>query len=733
VRLLRLKLDQFRSHEALDIELAGVTCAAIVGRNGAGKSSIFKAIDYALYGGGGASADDLLRHQAKQGGVTLEVDVDGRLWRISRGRERSRKSWLVVEQGTMPGPAWAPVPQNTIDDAQRFLDANVLAMDRDAFLASVYAPQGEAGLLAAMKPGERKALLGGLLGLDRYEAWREVAAQDARAAAERAHGLRLQVEGERARQGQLAAVAGGVSELETQERGFVDVIEQIDVDLAAAIAREQAAADVRRRADLVAQMRALRAAAGEAKNRNDRRSALRETIASLRPARDAWPGWQQLLVDHQELVARARAERDGLQQSIHHAELRVAELEGRAAATRRRLQEAERRESAADVAVSRATAARAALADESTPSESCPVCGQEVHGDAHDRVVADLELRRGAADEQVRSMAESLEQASAAVAGTREEVAQADRAEATSREELGAERARMSKAPAAAVPAFRQDEYNDAQQRVMGLVTAEGGLQSLGPLDEDLAALRGEWGRLKAEAEQLPESVPDGPSPADVRARRAQQETSLTQVRGALERARAAAAEVERIDAAVTTVEREAGEFDTLKRARDVVAAACSRNGIPAMILDGAVEGIEGAANDALERLGSSMRIRLATQVAKKSGGSKETLEIMVDDGAFERPLASFSGGERYRVHVALRLGLAAVLEASSGRPCDLLLVDEVTDLDEEGVRLFAELLARVDRQVLLVTHAAELTVAMPQRIVVNRPSDAAPSEVMIT
>jgi hypothetical protein len=32
-------------------------------------------------------------------------------------------------------------------------------------------------------------------------------------------------------------------------------------------------------------------------------------------------------------------------------------------------------------------------------------------------------------------------------------------------------------------------------------------------------------------------------------------------------------------------------------------------------------------------------------------------------------PISSFSGGERYRVHIALRIGLAAMLAAGSGIP----------------------------------------------------------------
>jgi hypothetical protein len=57
-------------------------------------------------------------------------------------------------------------------------------------------------------------------------------------------------------------------------------------------------------------------------------------------------------------------------------------------------------------------------------------------------------------------------------------------------------------------------------------------------------------------------------------------------------------------------------------------------------------------------------------------------------------PISSFSGGERYRVPIALRMGLAAMLAASSGIPADVLRIDEPTDLDKAGLGYLAELLA---------------------------------------
>ena len=83
MRLLRLELENFRSHAALDLDLDGVECAAVIGPNGAGKSSILLAAEYALYGG---SHDELLSRRADKGGVTLTLEQAGRRWRMRRSR-----------------------------------------------------------------------------------------------------------------------------------------------------------------------------------------------------------------------------------------------------------------------------------------------------------------------------------------------------------------------------------------------------------------------------------------------------------------------------------------------------------------------------------------------------------------------------------------------------------------------------------------------------------------------
>ena len=249
---------------------------------------------------------------------------------------------------------------------------------------------------------------------------------------------------------------------------------------------------------------------------------------------------------------------------------------------------------------------------------------------------------------------------------------------------------------------------------------------------DEFAEKRQRYEDLKAEWEALP-MVVDEAGPSEEHAAEALRKTD-EEIAGLQASITRAQAQHERLLEANNELEALADELRDLERRRDVaqvLTRAFGRDGIPALILDGVVGSIESAANELLSELGSGFSVRLATQVEKRSGkGMKETLDILVDTGLAESPIEDLSGGERYRVHIALRLGLAKALSA---REWGILLLDEPTDLDEEGMATLAQtLLAMPDRQVLLISHDRSLADALPQQVIVSRRSDVSASEVEV-
>ena len=136
---------------------------------------------------------------------------------------------------------------------------------------------------------------------------------------------------------------------------------------------------------------------------------------------------------------------------------------------------------------------------------------------------------------------------------------------------------------------------------------------------------------------------------------------------------------------------------------------------------------IEERANVLLDRLtDGKMHVRLETLRDKKTGGTKETLEIIItDEQGVPRPYETFSGGESFRVNFALRLALAQLLAERSGVRVRTLVIDEgFGTQDREGIERLVESIQAVREdfaKIIVITHLQELKQAFPVRIEVEK------------
>lgn len=155
--------------------------------------------------------------------------------------------------------------------------------------------------------------------------------------------------------------------------------------------------------------------------------------------------------------------------------------------------------------------------------------------------------------------------------------------------------------------------------------------------------------------------------------------------------------------------------------------AAFGKHGIPSLIIEETLPEIEERANALLDRLTEGrMHVRLETLKDKKSGGTKETLEIIItDEQGVPRAYETFSGGEAFRVNFALRLALAQLLAERSGVRVRTLVIDEgFGTQDAQGVQNMVEAIQVVQNdfdKILVITHLQQLKEAFPVRIEVEK------------
>ncbi len=165
---------------------------------------------------------------------------------------------------------------------------------------------------------------------------------------------------------------------------------------------------------------------------------------------------------------------------------------------------------------------------------------------------------------------------------------------------------------------------------------------------------------------------------------------------------------------------------------------AFGRHGIPSLIIEQTLPEIEDRANDLLARLTDGrMHVRLETLKDKKTGGTKETLEIKItDEQGASRPYETFSGGEAFRVNFALRIALAQLLAERSGVRIRTLVVDEgFGTQDAQGVQNMVEAIQAIQTdfdKIVVITHLDQLKEAFPVRIEVEKdPVDGSRFEVL--
>ncbi len=170
MRIRRISLENFGSHQKTDITFSdGIN--AIIGNNGAGKTTILEAIAYALYHRASRSQDELIRIGAPYMRVTLEFEADGRSYIVTRERGRDGEVSAELYEIAEVGKKFIQRDQSKVSSQ---IEA-ILGFSRDVFLQGIYVRQGEIQELLESQPSKRKEIIARLLGIDILERlWEEL-------------------------------------------------------------------------------------------------------------------------------------------------------------------------------------------------------------------------------------------------------------------------------------------------------------------------------------------------------------------------------------------------------------------------------------------------------------------------------------------------------------------------------------------------------------------------------
>ncbi len=193
--ITRVKLRNWKSHESTEIRFSeGVN--VIVGRMGAGKSSIFDAISFALFGTFPAlnsrkvNIDSIIQNRGKvknEAEVEVELRVGNDTYTIRRVIKKGRgvETSELRKNGKM-----VAYPQTRKVTAEI---EKILGLDYDLFSRAIYGEQNNLDMFLTMTRSERKKKMDELMGMDKFDRAVETARKISNAFRKEAEILKVQI------------------------------------------------------------------------------------------------------------------------------------------------------------------------------------------------------------------------------------------------------------------------------------------------------------------------------------------------------------------------------------------------------------------------------------------------------------------------------------------------------------------------------------------------------------
>ncbi len=180
----RVKLSGFLSYkDEQEIRFDEAPLWMLSGTNGSGKSSIFDAVTFALFGhhrGGSQSAVELINKESTTLNVEFDFTIEKQLYRIKR-TVRRRTSGVASTQQVMkfvPSPPtaeggfadeWEAIPDTTYKTKFDAWVKDKIGLDYETFTSSVLLLQGKSEKLLDSTPAGRAGVLARIVDLERYQ------------------------------------------------------------------------------------------------------------------------------------------------------------------------------------------------------------------------------------------------------------------------------------------------------------------------------------------------------------------------------------------------------------------------------------------------------------------------------------------------------------------------------------------------------------------------------------
>ncbi len=714
---LKLTLKNFLCYRdnlpTLDLE--GIQLACLCGQNGHGKSALLDAITWALWGKArGKSQDDLIHHGLNEMQIDLEFLARDTRYKVVRRHTRSvrggRQGATDLQLQVSHDDGFSPITGNTLRESQAHIE-RLIGMDYDTFINSAFLLQGRADEFTNKPPGERKEVLAKVLDLGYYDALQDLAKEEAqkrsRDAAEIVGSLQLMRQ-EVARREEYQA------ELEQVTASLAQVTARLETQRQELDALKTRVEAMRSESSHLAELERRIHSMGEdnsyfQEELKKRHSTIEQYQWLIQDKAGTAPSIQEKLVQYRQRMEELAKEDQEIAQrrtSLQKLAERLGQLKAQASLVKDEGQELR---------------SKLELLESSQGEARCPLCNSELGPEGCQHLAQNytvqieekrrLYLENQTALQTLEKEKENLER----------ELSSREGASLTARKEIERAIANGERE----MEAF----YNSQQETQKLLPQAQ---EALARAQEMAQRRQEELAQAKVTHQQIGTEM-----------------TQLPQLERTLEAAQASLSEVERqreglvsrqgyLEGQLSRMERLSQEMAVeekkLKSLNDEAGIyqelvhALGKQGVQAMLIETVLPRLEEEANTYLGRMTDNrMSVKLETQRERKSrrGDPIETLEIKISDELGPRNYEMFSGGEAFRINLALRIALSKVLAHRRGAPLPTLFIDEgFGTQDAAGRERIMDVIRAIEsdfQKIIVITHMDELKEYFPVRIEVQK------------
>jgi DNA repair exonuclease SbcCD ATPase subunit len=701
----RLFLKNFMGHYETDLDFTGSNVFLIVGRdknndrisNATGKSTIFKAIDYVLFGvTPSKKLERIVRDGQDQCEVIFEFEEGGTNWQISRKRSnKSNKTQILLSR--WDGSEWTKSDHRTASQTEDAIK-DLLKISYSAFSNSILFEQGTFSAIAEATDGDRRKLLKEPLSLSIYSKYEKAAKLKANA-----------FDADLSRTKAIIDTLGDPnSDIISINKQISDIVNQISVlDKERIELRKKIDKDVKKASDLEKLLTSDAVNVAENLVEIDKQKAkCTSNISKLQQQalqyKNDIEGVNKLNTTIDEKLVAEEELNKKLQEINVRTDAEVVED----------LKKLQQKEDNGNTYLYSITAEYNKLNQKLPDTASCPVCFNELNDEYREKISNDnqtkaekLKIEIDSSKEKLKILKnkkEKLNNERSSIIEHNQKVKQLKLSITSLQERKEQNQNHYKKLEEAAKRIIQ--EATDENNKLKELIEKEKELQNKSN-DVNISDINTKIVEIKS-----------------VIRRNEQEEKTRTNSlfeqnaqKGALEeRLRKRTEDIDKLN----VLNSQISSLENDVRLWNRVVRAFSTSGIPTLIIHTILDDLQIEANNILQELRPSLSLQFFIEK-----DDKDALGIMYKDNNQEREYALLSGGQKMYISFALRLGLSLVIQKRLGVEIKFLELDEVDQpLDLSGQDAFVDAIKKYQNKfkIFVITHNERLKNKFNNAIVVE-------------